>query len=115
MPRQVPTFRPAGWLSRQEQNRDHDRRRRRDAPWRGWYNQAIWKRRRREQLERKPVCERCDLRGRVAAATVANHKVPHRGDWELFVRGELESLCKSCHDREVQAEERRVMTGGGEV
>jgi 5-methylcytosine-specific restriction enzyme A len=41
----------------------------------------------------------------VVLATVAHHLVPHRGDWQLFIAGDLQSLCKRCHDSEAQAED----------
>ena len=106
MPTKPPTFRPPGMQSRREQKRDHDRRRRRQKPWRAWYNTAAWQSRRAAQLTSKPYCERHDERGELVLATVANHRQPHRGDWDLFIGGALESLCKHCHDSEVQREER---------
>jgi 5-methylcytosine-specific restriction protein A len=52
----------------------------------------------------------------VTDATVCNHKVRHEGDWDLFVGGPFESLCKAHHDSDVQAEERKAArerrTGG---
>ena len=41
------------------------------------------------------------------AATLADHVVPHRGDYALFWFGELQSLCKACHDIKKQRVERR--------
>jgi 5-methylcytosine-specific restriction protein A len=108
MPTKAPLFRPVAMQSRQEQNKLFDRARRRNSPWRLWYGQKAWKARRAAQLLAEPLCARCKPKGYVVAATVANHKVPHRGDWVLFIEGELESLCKRCHDRDVQAEERAI-------
>jgi 5-methylcytosine-specific restriction protein A len=118
MPRDVPMFRSPGYQPRQEQNRDYDRRRRTQNPWRSWYNKPVWKRRRADQLARQPLCERCMRNGMTIEADVVHHVMPHHGDWHLFVSGELESLCKRCHDREAQAEERagtfqRVQPAGG--
>jgi 5-methylcytosine-specific restriction enzyme A len=28
---------------------------------------------------------------------VVDHVVPHRGDWNAFVTGKLQSLCEPCH------------------
>ena len=106
--------RPAG-----ERRREQEEERRRAYPWRAWYGTAIWRAIRRDQLSREPLCRRCGKRGRIEAATVVNHVEPHRGDWERFVGGPFESLCKACHDGEVQREERaaarRAMAeaGGG--
>jgi 5-methylcytosine-specific restriction protein A len=74
-----------------------------------WYKTARWQRRRRQQLERDPLCWMCKRDGRVTLATIANHKIPHRGDPELFWHGELDSLCKPHHDGEQQSVEK----GGG--
>lgn len=38
---------------------------------------------------------------------VADHVQPHRGNLELFwSEGNLRTLCKPCHDRDKQSEER---------
>lgn len=37
-------------------------------------------------------------RGLVMPAEIADHVIPHKGDWNLFRLGELRSLCKRCHD-----------------
>ena len=74
-------------------------------PWRRWYWTARWKRRRAEQLARQPLCERCLKGGIVTTATVAHHRIRHQGNETLFWDGELESVCKPCHDGEAQREE----------
>jgi hypothetical protein len=62
-----------------------------------FYNRRFW----RDQLRpfilrRDPLCTICDR----AASTVADHKIPHRGDWELFKDdANLAGVCKPCHDR----------------
>lgn len=77
------------------------------AHYHRWYGLACWKTRRARQLAKEPNCRRCKKRGRITIATVANHIVPHRGDWTLFTRGELESLCDTCHNASAQAEDLR--------
>jgi 5-methylcytosine-specific restriction endonuclease McrA len=109
MPRDVPVFRSPDAQSRTEQKRSFDRSRRRDAPWRLWYGRKEWKARRAGQLATEPLCERCREGGYVVEATVVHHALPHRGDWHLFITGDLESLCKRCHDRDAQADERSGM------
>ncbi len=83
-----------------------DAKRRKTQPWRRWYYTKTWKLRRKAQLDRIPWCEPCKRLGKSRKATVANHKKPHRGDRELFFRGEIESACKNCHDQAIQREER---------
>jgi len=75
---------------------------RRSAPWtdhwRSWYQLERWRRLRRYQLEAEPLCAMCLQRGRVTIATVADHVVPHGGDWNKFLTGKLQSLCEHCHN-----------------
>jgi hypothetical protein len=48
-------------------------------------------------LRREPLRKFCLERRHVTAATIANHIVPHHGDWTVFVTGKLQSLCEPCH------------------
>ena len=91
-----------------EQQRQYDRTRSRQRPWRSWYGLTIWKDIRRAQLAAVPYCERCEADGLVVEATVVNHKVRHNGDWQLFISGPFESICKPHHDSDVQREEREA-------
>ncbi|HSH41619.1 MAG TPA: hypothetical protein VK973_05765 [Arenicellales bacterium] len=97
--------------SKRERDRDHDTRRRKAKPWRRWYSLQVWQQIRKRQLTEHPYCQRCEPRGQIVLATVCNHVVPHEGDWELFVGGPFESLCKTCHDADVQREERAARNG----
>jgi hypothetical protein len=49
-------------------------------------------------LRLQPLCEICLQADRVTPATVADHVVPHRGNYELFRLGKLRSVCAECHD-----------------
>jgi 5-methylcytosine-specific restriction enzyme A len=71
-----------------------------------WYGSARWKQRRADQLSAYPLCKMCELRGKVVAAKVADHRIPHKGNPNIFWNGELDSLCKSCHDGDKQRMER---------
>lgn len=72
-----------------------------------WYNTPAWRKRREAQLAAEPVCRMCQRLGFVTGATVADHVEPHRFEsWEGFITGELQSLCKHCHDSAKQSEER---------
>jgi 5-methylcytosine-specific restriction endonuclease McrA len=66
--------------------------------WHHFYTGAYWQRRRRQQLLAHPLCKFCGERGQVVRATVVDHVKPHRGDWNLFVLGALQSLCAPCHN-----------------
>lgn len=94
---------------------ERDRFRLRDAtqPWRGWYKTARWQRLRWLVLVRDLfTCQMAGC-GRIDPDTsklVADHKAPHRGDERLFWdAGNLQCLCKPCHDRLKQSEERSSM------
>lgn len=85
----------------------HDRRSPEARQWRRLYKLSAWRTARAAQLARQPLCERCLTEGRVTAATVVNHRTPHKGDVGLFLDpGNHESLCAPCHDGPVQSEER---------
>jgi 5-methylcytosine-specific restriction protein A len=90
---------------REQSRRAADQARRKKQPWRKWYYTKAWKLRRKAQLDRIPWCEPCKRLGKSRIAVIANHKVPHRGDRELFFRGTLESACKNCHDQAIQRAE----------
>ena len=61
-------------------------------PWRGWYQLERWRRLRRAQLRREPLCALCLSRGVVRAAEVADHVAHHAGGWNAFLTGKLQSL-----------------------
>jgi len=65
--------------------------------WDFFYKTGLWQRLRKLQLQRHPLCKFCLERGIVTAANVVDHVTPHRGDWNAFVTGELQSLCEPCH------------------
>lgn len=58
-----------------------------------------WRRYRERFLAENPFCVYCQRLGRVTAATVVDHVVPHRGDRGLFWDpNNHQGLCKPCHD-----------------
>ncbi|MAZ17899.1 MAG: HNH endonuclease [Ahrensia sp.] len=73
--------------------------------WRPLYKTAQWQRIRERQLSEQPLCERCLAMEIVEPATVVHHKVPHKGDRDIFFRGPFESLCKPHHDSHGQLED----------
>lgn len=76
--------------------------------WRKLYASTAWRKGRVVFLRQNPLCERCQTSGRVTAATVVNHRKPHKGDVALFFSVEnWEACCKPCHDRDVRFEEER--------
>ena len=91
-----------------------DRLKRRDqiVPWRKWYKTSEWQRLRWGCLSSALfTCSRCGVVGE-SRDLVADHIRPHRGDRELFFdRGNLQCLCKACHDGSKQREERATGFG----
>ncbi|AWJ83341.1 HNH endonuclease [Azospirillum sp. TSH58] len=93
----------------QQHRQQHDHARRASQPWRAWYKTAAWLKLRAWRLSVEPLCRMCAADGRVEAATICDHVVPHRGDRALFFDGaNTQSLCKPCHDGRKQSEERRA-------
>ncbi|MGP9834221.1 HNH endonuclease [Marinobacter sp. NSM] len=79
-----------------------------NRPWRHLYNRKEWKALRRDQLTKEPLCRYCQQQGKVEAATVADHIVPHKGDEALFFDADnLQSLCATHHDASKQKAEKR--------
>ena len=84
----------------------------RNAPsWRGWYKTARWEKVRQAAFLRdRWTCQRsgelCLGRGQEPNAPVANHKIPHRGDPQLFWSlDNIETVTKRVHDSLIKAEE----------
>lgn len=63
-----------------------------------------WKERRADQLIREPWCRECARIGLRVRATDADHIEPHQGDVQKFMKGDLQSLCHSCHSRKTMRE-----------
>lgn len=73
-----------------------------DPKWKKWYGRAHWRKLRTLVLARDPVCMIC-LRN---PSVCADHKRPHRGDWNLFASLEnLQGLCSPCHDEKTERED----------
>lgn len=75
-----------------------------------------WQQAREAFLARHPLCQ-CPLCGegriRVRAASVVDHKVPHRGDMKLFWdHDNWQALAKQCHDSWKQALEKSGTVAG---
>ena len=80
--------------------------RRVSAAYHSWYDGDEWKALRAEHLLEEPFCRECARNGERVPATVVDHIVPHRGDRQLFRdKGNLQSLCKRCHDRKTMQEQ----------
>jgi hypothetical protein len=77
------------------------------AAWARWYGLFAWRRRARAQLLHEPLCRMCAREGLAVPAKVADHIHPHKGDWNEFILGELQSLCLNHHNQVKQVIELR--------
>ena len=67
-----------------------------------------WQKARDRYLRMHPLCVYCEREGRrIGAASVVDHKTPHRGDQVLFWdESNWQPLCKPHHDVDKAREER---------
>lgn len=88
------------------------RSRHRDATqaWRAWYKTSRWQKLRWSILVRDCfTCKLCGWIGNDTSFLVCDHVEPHRGDEDKFWAGPFQTLCKACHDKDKQREERRPL------
>lgn len=77
--------------------------------WRAWYKTSRWQKLRWSILTRDMfTCQRCSRIEADTSQLVCDHIEPHRGDEAKFWTGPFQVLCKTCHDRDKQREERRA-------
>ena len=68
--------------------------------WPEMYNSPKWKALRAGKLKQDPLCEICGEK-----ATEVHHRIPHNGNWAMFLDWDnLMSICSDCHRRETQKE-----------
>jgi len=65
-------------------------------------------------LKRNPSCVECNREGKMKAATVVDHIIPHKGDMKLFwdVKNH-QPLCKRHHDSKTAREDSNWSRGRG--
>lgn len=65
-----------------------------------------WARYRKSFLAAHPLCRECAKRNLIVAATVVDHIVPHKGDYDLFWETmNHQPLCAECHNRKTATED----------
>jgi len=75
-----------------------------------------WRRARIRYLREHPLCVECLSKGQVAAATVVDHVIPPKGDYELFWdESNWQSLCKFHHDTKTAKEDGAFGNKGGGI
>src|SRR5262245_54174573 len=68
------------------------------SPAKRFYKSARWQMTRQHQLQMHPLCAYCLKQNRITLACVVDHVFPHRGNYDLFWYGSLQSLCFTCHN-----------------
>jgi 5-methylcytosine-specific restriction protein A len=65
-----------------------------------------WTKARKLFLDDNPLCNFCNHIGRIEAATVVDHIIPHKGDYDLFWNvNNWQALCTTCHASVKQRQE----------
>jgi len=73
-----------------------------------WYNSTRWREARLRFLRQNPLCECVDCKrlNRLLPATVVDHKIPHKGNINLFWdMSNWQPMAKRCHDRKSAKED----------
>lgn len=64
-----------------------------------------WRKVRKNYLMRHPLCAECERQGRITAATVVDHIIPHKNDpVRMWSESNFQALCASCHDHKTGTE-----------
>jgi 5-methylcytosine-specific restriction protein A len=64
-----------------------------------------WRRARLAYLADHPLCRKCEHDGYLKPATEVDHRIPHKGDLDLFWdQGNWQGLCRTCHSRKTMNE-----------
>lgn len=74
-----------------------------------------WAKARETYLAHHPFCVPCTKAGRRVRATHVDHKIPHRGNQQLFWdKANWEARCSTCHngDKQIQEKSGRVQYRG---
>lgn len=87
-----------------KQRKKEYEKKRKSARERGY--DSRWQKARKIFLSKNPLCVSCMKEGRITPATVVDHIIPHKGDYELFWdESNWQALCKKCHDRKTAIED----------
>lgn len=97
---------PAGKVTTHKRSTKHKPREARGSAASRGYGRR-WSNFRLSFLSTNPLCEYCKAKGRVEAAVICDHDLPHEHDPELFWSNTFTALCKHCHDSTKQRMERR--------
>ena len=91
--------------AKQKEQRESRRRRYKGSAAKRGYGYR-WQQLRAAFLREHPLCEECQKKGVIKAATDVDHIKPHRGDLDLmWDRDNLQALCHECHSRKTARED----------
>jgi 5-methylcytosine-specific restriction protein A len=77
------------------------------------YRRKAWLVLREEHLRLNPFCVKCMEANVHTLGNTVDHKVPHKGDMDLFFdKTNLQTMCHSHHSKDKQIEERRGFAPG---
>lgn len=94
MPNSPPPFR-IGKAATSEGRRENSHQR---GYTRQWNNYS------KRFLTVNPWCVECEKQGHMTPSTQTDHKIPHRGNQQLFWDpNNHQALCASCHSKKTQA------------
>lgn len=73
------------------------------------YKTAVWQTIRAGQLSRQPLCQSCQLAGRVTLGVHVDHVIP----WRIiglagFTNNRFQTLCQPCHSQKTGLEQRGI-------
>jgi len=92
-------------MHHKQTKRDEKRRQRAQPGYDdSFYSSTRWRKARRIQLAKQPLCEDCLERGTTTPAEEVDHIIPIAEDGALFDPKNHRSLCKSCHSRKTAGE-----------
>lgn len=69
-----------------------------------FYGSPRWKAVRKAYFVRSPLCEHCDLNGRLTPGAVVDHIVERRDGGADYDHSNLQTLCHACHNKKTKIE-----------
>lgn len=110
----LPTLKPAISTLAPLIHAPHEVRHVRTDAGRHWYKTREWKRVRLRVFARDHyTCKRCHRMHIDTSLLVAHHVSAHKGNEKRFWdEGNLETVCKECHDGPIQREEKASYLSG---
>lgn len=79
------------------------------------YDSAEWRKLREIHIRRNPLCESCLENGRITPAVIVDHKVEIKDGGGRLDPDNLQSLCRSCHNKKTAQERAKRKDTGDKV